>query len=55
MKTVISAEWEMAAKSLNSMIDWDKLKIAEEKAFQELKEAYPEFIKSCNLLEYKND
>ena len=36
---------------LHSMIDWDKLKIAEEKAFKELSEAYPDFIKSCNLLE----
>lgn len=44
-------ENENLINKLHSMIDWDKLKIAEEKAFLELKEAYPNFIKSCNLLE----
>ena len=39
-----------AVNFLHSMIDQDKLKIAEEKAFQKLKVAYPDFIKRCNLL-----
>jgi len=54
IKVVIDSKFEKAINDLHLMIDWDKLKIAEEKAFQELKQAYPEFITSCNLLE-KND
>ncbi len=55
MTIVIDSKIEKAIKAINKlheMIDWDKLKIAEEKAFSELKKAYPDFIKSCNLLEY---
>ena len=51
MITVIDSKFEKAVNELYSMIDWDKLKMLEEEAFQELKKTYPEFIKSCNLLE----
>lgn len=44
-------DFKEAVNFLHSIIDQDKLKIAEEKAFQELKVVYPDFIKSCNLLE----
>jgi len=47
-------KFERLINELHQMIDWDKLKIAEEKAFWELKRFYPEFISTCNLLE-KND
>ena len=48
-------EFENAIKTLYSAIDWDKLKLEEEKAFQELKKSYPQFINQCNLLETNND
>jgi len=54
MKIVGDDKFARLVNELHSMIDWDKLKIAEERAFQELKQSYPEFITSCNLLE-KND
>ncbi len=44
-------DFKETVNHLHSMIDWNKLKIAEEKAFQELKMSYPDFIKTCNLLE----